>query len=117
MSSLIGKYCGQQIPTYIPSHTNQLYLYFHTDSSRSESGFEIFWGSSATGCGGTLTSPDGVLTSPNYPQPYESYTECVWKIIVNAGSRIQLVFTDFELERHYQCRYDNVEVVFSKSLL
>ena len=31
-------------------------------------GFEISWDGSSTGCGGSLTSPEGDIISPNYPQ-------------------------------------------------
>jgi hypothetical protein len=31
-------------------------------------GFEIYWDGATTGCGGRLTSPEGSISSPNYPQ-------------------------------------------------
>ena len=48
-SPLIGKYCGMQIPNLIPSHSNQLFLKFVSDSSMSSTGFRIFWDGTATG--------------------------------------------------------------------
>lgn len=48
-SPLIGKYCGTSIPREIPSHTNQIHLFFHSDMSRTESGFKISWVTTATG--------------------------------------------------------------------
>ena len=34
-------------------------------------GFELSWDGSSTGCGGSLTAPDGDIISPNYPQVFK----------------------------------------------
>lgn len=78
--------------------------------TRFDKGFKIIWESVATGCGGTLTGPTGAIISPNYPEPYTENTDCLWKIFINVGSLIQLVFTDFDLEHHAYCKLDYVEV-------
>ncbi|CAH1989272.1 unnamed protein product [Acanthoscelides obtectus] len=109
-SPLIGVYCGKDIPKEIPSHINQVYLHFKSDLSRDGRGFSITWSSTATGCGGTLTSPSGSIISPHYPEPYNRYAECNWRILVNAGSVIQSVFSDIDLERSSQCLADYVEL-------
>ncbi|KAJ8936435.1 hypothetical protein NQ318_015581, partial [Aromia moschata] len=109
-SPLIDRYCGTNIPKLIPSHTNQLYLFFKSDVSRSDHGFRITWSSTSTGCGGTLSSPSGSIISPHYPEPYSRNSECTWKITISAGSRMQLVFSDIDLERHGQCLADYVEI-------
>ncbi|XP_056646391.1 cubilin [Diorhabda sublineata] len=109
-SPLIGKFCGSTIPKQIASHANKLYLFFKSDLSRTGHGFRITWSSTATGCGGTLTSPMGSLISPHYPEPYSRSTECIWKIITSQGSRVQVVFSDINLERHVQCLADYVEL-------
>ena len=36
-------------------------------------GFEMFWDGTTTGCGGRLTSPEGSIMSPNYPQVILNY--------------------------------------------
>jgi len=46
---LIGKYCGTEIPTEIPSQTNQMYIKFVSDYSRSMEGFYIEWDSTTMG--------------------------------------------------------------------
>ena len=49
-SPLIGQYCGNKLPPrQIPSFTNALYLKFHSDSSKSMRGFEIYWDGTSTG--------------------------------------------------------------------
>ncbi|XP_018577861.1 cubilin-like [Anoplophora glabripennis] len=107
-SPLLGKYCGTKIPKQIPSHTNKLYLHFTSDPNRGGRGFKIIWSSTATGCGGHLTSPTGSIISPNYPEPYSRNTDCTWTIIVGAGSRIQVIFSDMDLEQNVQCNLDYV---------
>lgn len=46
---LIGKFCGTDIPTEIPSQANQMYIRFVSDFSRSMQGFEIQWDSTTQG--------------------------------------------------------------------
>uniref|UniRef100_A0A1Y1LNZ2 Cubilin n=1 Tax=Photinus pyralis TaxID=7054 RepID=A0A1Y1LNZ2_PHOPY len=97
-SPVIGKYCGNQILRQIPSHTNNLYLHFHSDIADSRKGFQIIWEGTTTGCGGTLTSPVGTIMSPNYPELSGDGADCFWKIYVSAGSQVQTVFADLQLE-------------------
>ncbi|EFN66210.1 Cubilin [Camponotus floridanus] len=107
---LIGKFCGTEIPTEIPSQTNQMYIRFVSDFSRSLQGFEIQWDSTTEGCGGTMTTVTGDIMSPNYPESYSANADCYWKIAVAAGSLVQLVIIDFDLEDHSKCRYDFIEI-------
>ncbi|CAL1282886.1 unnamed protein product [Larinioides sclopetarius] len=121
-SPLVGKYCGTNILQIIKSHSNVLRLEFKTDNSQSGEGFEIYFDSTATGCGGTLTSPRGSIVSPNYPQPYPYNADCEWLIQVSAGSLISLSIVDIDIEEHRECRYDYIQVFDgptenSKSLL
>lgn len=111
-SPLIGKYCGYTRPKQLSSHTNQLYLQFVSDKTKSAPGFEIQWTTTATGCGGSLTSPSGTIISPNYPEPYGRNAECFWKIAVSGGSKIQAVFADLDLEYLNGCFMDYVNVSY-----
>lgn len=63
-----------------------------------------------TGCGGILATPTGSFTSPNYPNAYHNYANCVWTVSVSEGSRITLMFTAFDLEDHSSCVYDSLKV-------
>ncbi|KAH0948163.1 hypothetical protein HN011_006977 [Eciton burchellii] len=107
---LIGRYCGTEIPTEIPSQTNQMYIKFVSDYSRSMEGFHIEWDSTTMGCGGTMTAVTGDIMSPYYPELYQTNADCYWKIAVAAGSLVQLEIIDFDLEMHSKCRYDFLEV-------
>ncbi|XP_059613843.1 cubilin homolog [Phlebotomus argentipes] len=109
-SPLVGIYCGKKFPSTIRSFSNQVYVKFVSDSSRPESGFELEWDGTITGCGGTLTAPRGSIVSPNYPEPYAENAQCIWKITVSAGSVVQIIFSDLDLERSQDCVYDYLEV-------
>lgn len=49
-------------------------------------------------CGGTLTAPEGNITSPSYPDNYPKNKRCLWKITGPRGQRISLKFDNFQLE-------------------
>ncbi|XP_046744297.1 cubilin [Diprion similis] len=110
-SPLIGKYCGTEIANQIiQSFSNKMYLKFVTDHSISRSGFKIEWDSNTVGCGGTLTNVAGSISSPNYPHPYTHNAVCIWQIKVAAGSHIQFMIVDIELEEQSNCYYDYIEI-------
>lgn len=109
-SSLIGVFCGDIMPDTIKSFSNQLYIKFYSDSSRNGKGFELEWDGTATGCGGILTSPRGSITSPGYPMAYGNNAQCEWRISVNEGSSIEIIFTDLDLETQNVCAYDHLEI-------
>ncbi|XP_012136673.2 cubilin [Megachile rotundata] len=110
ISPLIGKFCGKVIPTEIISETNQVYLKFVADRSRSYGGFDIEWDSTTVGCGGNLNAANGDIMSPNYPQPYSQQADCKWRIAVAAGSVVRLIIVDLQLEHHDKCRFDYIEI-------
>ncbi|CAI5795293.1 frizzled-related [Podarcis lilfordi] len=68
------------------------------------------------GCGGTLTSMEGQLFSPNYPQPYPHLQLCLWHISVPVGHVVDLHFHNFSLESQEECNYDFVEVYDSAGM-
>ena len=59
-SPLVGRFCGNRIQPRIVSFSNSLFIRFVSDNSASAKGFEIFWDSAATGCGGELTATSGL---------------------------------------------------------
>lgn len=92
-----------------------LYVHFVSDFSHSESGFDIEWESTATGCGGVLTTHEGSISSPNYPQPYHSRAFCTYKITISQGSGLEITFDDFDFEGRTYC-YDSVNVIDGKTM-
>lgn len=93
-----------------------MYLRFVTDSTRPGKGFLIDWMSSSTGCGGTLTSHKGSISSPNFPLPYGDNGFCVWHIIVNQGSTISVKLEEMDIESEEDCNYDYLELLDGRDL-
>uniref|UniRef100_A0A182RN21 Cubilin n=1 Tax=Anopheles funestus TaxID=62324 RepID=A0A182RN21_ANOFN len=99
------RYCANKPPPII-SKGRSIDLIFHTDASGEQMGFRAEW--SINGCGGLLTKPNGVFSSPNYPNHYPKNTECYWTIRVDPGKRIDLTVGEFHMETNFQCRYDGL---------
>ena len=49
-------------------------------------------------CSKEMTSMQGSFSSPNFPTPYNSSTDCVWQIKVPEGYRIKITFKTFHLQ-------------------
>ncbi|KAF7710922.1 hypothetical protein HF521_009794 [Silurus meridionalis] len=52
-------------------------------------------------CFFNFTAPSGIILSPNYPEEYGNNMNCVWLIIAETGSRIHLIFSDFDVEPQF----------------
>ncbi|XP_028288640.1 cubilin [Parambassis ranga] len=109
-SPLLGTFCGTNIPPRLQSTQRSMYVRFKTDSSISNRGFEAAYGSAIEGCGDTLTSPSGTITSPGHPNNYPHGANCTWYINVSPGNLIRLTFDSFNMEYHSNCNFDYVEV-------
>ncbi|XP_029134023.2 cubilin [Labrus bergylta] len=109
-SPLIGKFCGDQGPPVLVSHSNRLWVKFRSDYIVTRSGFNAHWDGTQTGCGGMLTTASGGFSSPNYPLPYHPNTECYWNIRISQGSNILLTFSNFHLESSTSCSFDYLAV-------
>ncbi|XP_053208270.1 cubilin-like [Panonychus citri] len=80
-------------------------------SSRFYSDANIADGKSNGKCGGVLNSPNGIVTSPNYPNPFNVPGECLWKIKTSDGSRLVVNLTDLELDSSLNCT-QNVLIIY-----
>ncbi|KAM5264090.1 CUB and sushi domain-containing protein 1 [Ctenodactylus gundi] len=52
-------------------------------------------------CFFNFTAASGVILSPNYPEEYGNNMNCVWLVISEPGSRIHLIFNDFDVEPQF----------------
>lgn len=57
-----------------------------------------------------FTVANGTITSPNYPGNYPINRLCKSWISVASGSRLQLNFSEIDVENHLTCRYDYVKI-------
>ncbi|XP_015260854.1 PREDICTED: cubilin-like, partial [Cyprinodon variegatus] len=103
-SQLIGRFCGQTLPSPIFPQTNQLYLRFKSDFSASRDGFDATWTSSPHGCGGTLFGDHGSFASPNYPGSYPNNTYCEWSIVAPRGRVVTVTFTQISIDDPGDCQ-------------
>ncbi|KAH3692443.1 hypothetical protein DPMN_194284 [Dreissena polymorpha] len=107
---LLDQYCGNDSEIHGPiiSPMPAVWLRFKTDASIVDKGFLLTY--NFTQCGGVLTDPYGIITSPNYPQDYDHDDACAWVINAPEGSRINVELTDFAMETHPQCLFDYLEL-------
>lgn len=105
--SLIGRYCGSNIPPLITSQTNIVSVKFTSDWSSSDEGFQFQY---QLVCGGIYTAESGNISSPNYPQPYAGERNCEYDISAPQGKVIVLSILDLDIETHSLCEFDNLEI-------
>ncbi|XP_068094350.1 cubilin [Hyperolius riggenbachi] len=109
-SPVLHKFCGPDVPLLVYSTQRSLYVKFVTDASPTNHGFLAKYKSTAEGCGGTLTSPEGVLSSPDNPALYPHGLRCTWIISVPPGNLIRLSFNTFNLVQNYGCQNEYLEI-------
>eukprot|EP00794_Sanderia_malayensis_P003246 gene3246-3727_t len=109
-STLVGKFCGSNVPSAITSFGNSLYVRFFSDQSSSARGFRAQYTTETAACGGTFTAINGSFTSPLYPARTPTTADCAWKLQVSPGSVVSLSFTNFNLLSSSSCSSAYVEV-------
>ncbi|GFG35967.1 hypothetical protein Cfor_02931, partial [Coptotermes formosanus] len=106
---IVGRYCGNQLPSPYTSVSNELVIHFTSDWSFAGEGFHIKYEAL---CGGVFSAPSAVLKSPFYPNSYPANRICVYEIELPPGQAVELCFQDFEVEDTFSppCRYDYLEI-------
>uniref|UniRef100_H2YKV4 CUB domain-containing protein n=1 Tax=Ciona savignyi TaxID=51511 RepID=H2YKV4_CIOSA len=110
---IIATVCGRSAPDVIESETNEVYITFVSDAVNTSLGFSLTYTASEDACGAELTTPGGVLTSPNYPNVYDHARVCTWNIVVADSRSVTLTFNNFAVEDPHTngyCYWDYVEV-------
>ncbi|XP_019353396.2 cubilin [Alligator mississippiensis] len=102
-SPLLGRYCGNTVPSPIFPKNQIIYLHFKTDILVAHDGYEITWTSSPTGCGGTLYGETGSFTSPDYPATYQNNTDCEWVIFAPKGRTVKVNFVFINIDDPGDC--------------
>ncbi|KAG7199007.1 hypothetical protein KM043_013159 [Ampulex compressa] len=111
-SSLLGTFCGTRMPPVLTTQDNIMTIVFRTDSSVTNEGFtaSYLFIDTTRVCGGFYSKQNGIVRSPNYPNPYPDDKECVWIITAPNKQKVKLRVEDFELENHSSCSYDYLEI-------
>ena len=108
-SSLLGKYCGTEIPPSQSVHGTML-INFRTDSSVTRTGFRIDYDFES--CGGMRSTPSGEI---NGHTPTDNWNEhrninCSWTIEVDEDKIVELRFTLFDIEVDSNCNADYIAI-------
>ena len=103
---LMQKTCGSRKtpPAAFTSQTNKVEIIFHSDRSVTRKGFQLSWKEVDQDEAG------GSLTSPNYPSSYPNNVDKTDTLEAGAGKRVEMTFTDFDVEDDSSCRYDFLKV-------
>ncbi|CAB4054630.1 CD109 [Lepeophtheirus salmonis] len=117
-SSLIGEFCGNVIPsTTIQSSGNFMWINFFSDSTNVRGGFEALITVEDPICGShtvmNATKEVQILTSPGYPNNYQSNLRCRWVIYGGSNDTQQTVhlnFLEFNIQSDSNCRQDRVHI-------
>jgi cubilin len=114
--------CGYEKPNNtIQSRSSLARIVFRSNHNVTGTGFRLHY---QILCGGTLQSPEGVITSPNYPNVHPAGSFCEWTID-RPNDYIVFNFDDFVLEGapfpgtqsstlNVGCAYDSV-VIFGSN--
>ncbi|KAF7245952.1 Cubilin [Varanus komodoensis] len=107
---LQGRYCGIAMPHPVTSFSSAMSISFVSDNITAAKGFRAIFSASTSACGGTYHMERGAFNSPNFPEPYPMNVECVWNFLSSPGNRLQLSFTEFQIEESEDCTKDYVEI-------
>ncbi|XP_050561143.1 cubilin-like [Spodoptera frugiperda] len=107
---LIGEYCGRKVPPMIVSHGSAVTVEFGSHTGAITGMFSAHYSALSNACGGTLTSEEGTIASPNYPGPYPINSDCEWILKASPGNTAYVQFEQFDLEYSEGCNDDYVEL-------
>ncbi|XP_056413289.1 ovochymase-2-like [Hyla sarda] len=101
---VLGTYCGHTLPNPIVSVGNRIFVTFITNSENSDKGFHAKYEAvdpkdiaDIVGGGGFLDGNIGEFQSPS-TYNNKNYGMYQWRISVDAGYKVKLSFTRFDLE-------------------
>jgi hypothetical protein len=120
-SEAIGSYCGTEVPESFEIEEDQAFVRFYTDAGHEFRGFLARFGFTldSTACTperpDTITRPQGVFATPDYPADYPSDANCQWLLQAPEGQRIRIAFLDLEIEEACN-RWDTVRVLDGGSI-
>lgn len=103
----VGRWCGALRPPAYDSHSNKIIIRYHSEVKG------LFVASYKVLSEYLFEGDNGTITSPNYPNVYNSQDIVIYKIIVEGHKTIMLDFQDFSVEDEIGsnlCLFDYLEV-------
>lgn len=91
------------------STTNRVLVVYNPHSySQSRPEFILDY---ETNCNMVLDHVQGIIESPNFPDPYPELLNCKWDIKAGSNNKLQVAFSHLTLEADsMECQYDYVDV-------
>eukprot|EP00066_Takifugu_rubripes_P022016 XP_011611282.1 PREDICTED: ovochymase-2-like [Takifugu rubripes] len=101
----LGTLCSHVPPEALVSDGNTLHISFSSNDKVVDTGFTASWKAvdptdthTSAPCGGSFSSSQGELRSPNWPSDYQAQSVCTWRIEIPSAKSIHVAFTHFELQ-------------------
>uniref|UniRef100_A0A8C6WR19 Zgc:154142 n=1 Tax=Neogobius melanostomus TaxID=47308 RepID=A0A8C6WR19_9GOBI len=97
----LGTHCSHVAPQDLVSVGNTLHLSFSSNDKVVDTGFHASWKAidpPQAPCGGSYSTEQGEITSPNWPSDYAGQSVCTWNVKIPTASSIHVAFTHFELQ-------------------
>ncbi|XP_071378637.1 cubilin [Centroberyx affinis] len=97
----LGTYCSHVPPQELVSDGETLHISFSSNDKVVDSGFNATWRAvdpTEAPCGGSFSTEQGEITSPNWPSDYPAQSVCTWRITIPSAKSIHIVFTHFEVQ-------------------
>lgn len=90
----LGKFCSSGLQYPVNTTGNLLTIVFNSDGSGTGAGFKLALKEIVHDCSDDRLmlnedNPEGVVSSPGYPNQYPGGTDCIWVIQAPGGWRIQ----------------------------
>ncbi|XP_061582482.1 ovochymase-2 [Cololabis saira] len=97
----LGTHCSHVPPKDVVSDGDTLHVSFSSDDKVVDTGFTATWRAvdpTEAPCGGSFSSNQGEIMSPNWPNDCEAQIACTWRISIPSSKSIHVVFTHFDLQ-------------------
>uniref|UniRef100_A0A1I7UVG7 Cubilin n=1 Tax=Caenorhabditis tropicalis TaxID=1561998 RepID=A0A1I7UVG7_9PELO len=111
-SELIGIYCGTDPPSSIYSTNNFLYMKLHTSEYSNSKRFLAHY--ELATCGGTVYVRENVtthITSPNYPDPFNTPLQCQWNVMSPNTHMIEAKVDHLWLFYNQNCTLEQLSIL------
>uniref|UniRef100_A0A8C6GVH1 Ovochymase 2 n=1 Tax=Mus spicilegus TaxID=10103 RepID=A0A8C6GVH1_MUSSI len=114
---LVGKFCGENLPSSILIGSSSIRLRFISDATDYATGFNLTYKALKpryrpdSGCRSlTILFEEGTIQSLHYPEDYSDMASCTWIFQAPNYCLIKLSFQSLEIEENGDCSSDYVTV-------
>ncbi|XP_037075328.1 neuropilin and tolloid-like protein 2 [Pollicipes pollicipes] len=122
--------CGHKFPAVISSSGNYLWLRFKSDDTIQYRGFRAVYTfhkneayTPAPECKFEVAGPEVIISTANITDDFiqqalvnDIALDCSWRVLVTPGREIQLLFTEFNLDKPNECKLNFVEILYGPEL-